>query len=78
MQDVPQLPQEWAARDRALRCRQARQTLKVTLTTAILVLLCILIWLNSPLTNSAWLDSVPYGRGRWVSDGSGTAAGSSV
>jgi hypothetical protein len=46
MQDVPRLSQEWAARDRALRCRQARQTLKVALTAAILVLLCILIWLK--------------------------------
>jgi hypothetical protein len=46
MQDVPQLLRKWAARDRALRCRQARQTLNVALTTAILVLLCILIWLK--------------------------------
>jgi hypothetical protein len=46
MQAVPQLPREWAARDRALRCREARQTLKVALTAAILVLLCILIWLK--------------------------------
>jgi O-antigen/teichoic acid export membrane protein len=46
MQDVPQFSREWAARDRALRGRQARQSFKVALTTAILVLLCILIWLK--------------------------------
>src|SRR6478609_3867007 len=33
---------------------------------------------NSPLTKSAWLDSVARGWWRWVSDGSGSTAGSSV
>lgn len=34
--------------------------------------------LSSPLTNSARIDSVARGWWRWVSDGSGPAAGSSV
>jgi type VI protein secretion system component VasF len=47
MQDVQQLRQEWAARDRALRRRQARQTVGVVLATLVLALLPALVWLGA-------------------------------